>query len=166
MYLWYDVVTKSCLNFCDPMKYSPPGSSLHGISQAKILEWIAISISRVSSPPRNWTWVFCIAGRLFTNWVTWEEGLWCSQKQFLSHVLFFLPFLIILTTNIKCQTIIDSKLILELITKSTQLRKEYAQFSSTISFPTESLSCISLTGAQVVSLSSFVIQRIICRFSY
>ena len=166
MYLWYDLVTKSCPNLCDPMNYSPPGSSPHGISQARISEWVAISISRGSSPPRDWTWVFCIAGGLFTKWVTWEESRWCSQKQFLSHVLFFLPFLIILTTNIKCQTTTDWKLILELITESTQLRKEYAQVSSTTSFPTESLYYISLTGAQVVSLSSFVIQIITCRFSY
>ena len=145
MYLWYDLVTKSFLNLCHPMDYSPPGSSLHGISQAKILEWVAIYICRGSSPPRDWTWVFCIAGRFFTTWVIWEEGLWCSQKQFLSHVLFFLPFLIILT-NIKCQTTTNWKLILELITKSTQLRKEYAQVSSTTSFPTESLIIFLLLG--------------------
>ena len=44
-------VTKSCLTLCDPMVYSPPGSSLHGISQARKLECIAISSSRRSSQP-------------------------------------------------------------------------------------------------------------------
>ena len=36
------LVTKSCLTFCDPMDYSPPGSSVHGVSQARILEWVGI----------------------------------------------------------------------------------------------------------------------------
>ena len=50
---------------CDPMDCSPPGSSVHGISQARILEWVAISFSRGSSPPRDQTQVSCIAGRVF-----------------------------------------------------------------------------------------------------
>ena len=52
------------------MDCSPPGSSVHGISQARILEWAVISFSRGSSLPRDWTWVscaFCIAGRFFTT---------------------------------------------------------------------------------------------------
>ena len=53
--------------FCDPMEYSPPGSSVHGISQARILEWLAISSSRGSSRPRDQTWVSCTAGRFFTS---------------------------------------------------------------------------------------------------
>ena len=43
-------VAKSCLTFYDPMDYSPPGSSVHGILQARVLEWVAISSSRGSSP--------------------------------------------------------------------------------------------------------------------
>ena len=46
---------------CDPMNYSPAGSSVHGISQARILQWVAISISRVYSWPRDQAWVSCIA---------------------------------------------------------------------------------------------------------
>ena len=49
------LVTKLCPTLCDPMDCSPPVSSLHGISQARKLEWIAISFSRGSSQPRNWT---------------------------------------------------------------------------------------------------------------
>ena len=49
------LVTKSCLTFCDPMDYNPPGSSVHEISQARILEWVAISFSRGSSQPRDQT---------------------------------------------------------------------------------------------------------------
>ena len=51
---------------------SLPGSSVHGIPQARILEWASISFSRGSSQPRNQTQVSCTAGRLFTNWATRE----------------------------------------------------------------------------------------------
>ena len=52
------------------MDYSPPDSSVHGIFQARILEWVAISFSRRSPPPRDQAWISCIAGRFFTNWAT------------------------------------------------------------------------------------------------
>ena len=55
------VVTKSCLTLGNPMDCSPPGSSIHGIFQARILEWIAISFSRGFSWLKNWTPVSCIA---------------------------------------------------------------------------------------------------------
>ena len=58
-------VTQSCPTLCDPMDYSPPGSSVHGILQVRILEWVAISFSRGSSQPRDRTRVSCIAGRRF-----------------------------------------------------------------------------------------------------
>ena len=45
------LVSQSCLTLCDPMDYSPPGFSVHGISQARILEWVAISFSRRPYPP-------------------------------------------------------------------------------------------------------------------
>ena len=57
------------------MDCSLPGSSVHGIFQARILEWVSISFSRRSSQPRDWTWVFCIAGRHFTIWATREAPL-------------------------------------------------------------------------------------------
>ena len=57
---------------CNRMDYSTPGSSIHGILQARILERVAISFSRGSSQTRDWTWVSCISGRLFTIWVTRE----------------------------------------------------------------------------------------------
>ena len=50
---------------CDPMDCSPPGSSIHGIFQARVLEWVAISFSRGSSPPRDRTRVSCIASWCF-----------------------------------------------------------------------------------------------------
>ena len=57
---------QSCPTLCDSRDCSPPGSSVHGISQARILGWVAISFSRGSSWPRDWTWVSYMAGRLFT----------------------------------------------------------------------------------------------------
>ena len=60
-------VTK-CPSLDTPMDCSPSGSSVYEISQARILEWIAISFSRGSSWPRNWTQVSCIVGRFFTDW--------------------------------------------------------------------------------------------------
>ena len=65
-------VSQSCQTLCDPVDCSPPGSSIHGILQARILEWVAISSSRGSSRPRDWTWVSFIAGRFFTIWATRE----------------------------------------------------------------------------------------------
>ena len=50
-------VYKSCLTLCDPMDHSPPGSSVHGILQARIPEWVAMPSSRGSSWPRDWTHV-------------------------------------------------------------------------------------------------------------
>ena len=50
--------------------YNPPGSSVLGILQARILEWVAIPFSRRSSRTRNRTWVFCIVGRFLTVWTT------------------------------------------------------------------------------------------------
>ena len=73
-------VAQSCLTLCDPMDRSLPVSSLHGIPLARVLEWAAISFSRGSSQPRDWTWVSCTAGGFFTTWATreaWVE-LWVA----------------------------------------------------------------------------------------
>ena len=69
------LVTQSCTTLCDPMDCSPPGSSVHGIFQARILECVAIPFSRGSSWPRDWTQVSCIAGRFFTFWGTREAPM-------------------------------------------------------------------------------------------
>ena len=66
------LVAQSCPTLCNPMDCSLPRSSLHGISQARILEWVAISFSRLSSQPRDRSWVSCIAGRFFNIWATRE----------------------------------------------------------------------------------------------
>ena len=56
----------SCPTICDPMDYSPPGFSAHGILRARLLEWVAMSSSRGSSQPRDRTQVSHIGGRFFT----------------------------------------------------------------------------------------------------
>ena len=65
-------VAQLCLTLCDPVDCSPPGSSVHGILQARIVERVAISFSRGSSWPRDRTQVSRIAGRCFNLWATRE----------------------------------------------------------------------------------------------
>ena len=66
----FKVKVKSCSTLCDSMDCSPPGSSIHGIFQARVLEWAAISFSRGSSQTRDWAQASCTAG--FTVWATRE----------------------------------------------------------------------------------------------
>ena len=61
------LVTQSCPTLCDPMDYRPPGSSVHGILQARILEWVAVSFSSGSYLQ---TQVSCMTGRFLTIWAT------------------------------------------------------------------------------------------------
>ena len=60
-------VAQSCPTLCDPMDCSLPGFSVHGVFQARVLEWVAIAFSRGSSQPRDQTGVSCIAGGFFTS---------------------------------------------------------------------------------------------------
>ena len=73
---------------------SPPGSSVHGILQARVLEWVTMPSSRRSSPLRDWTqvsYVSCIAGGFFTFWAIWEDPsyfvVWLKLKISYSYVL-------------------------------------------------------------------------------
>ena len=68
------LVAQSCLTLCKPMNGSPPGSSVHGILQARILGWVAISFSRGSSWLRDQTQVSCITGGCFCVWATMQDG--------------------------------------------------------------------------------------------
>ena len=68
-------VTQSCPILCDPMDCSPPGSSVHGIFQARTLEWVAISYSRGYSQLRDRTCVSCVSyidRQILYHWATWE----------------------------------------------------------------------------------------------
>ena len=59
--------TQLCLTICNPKEYT-----VHGILQARVLEWVAFPFSRGSSQPRDWTGVSSIAGRSFISWTSWE----------------------------------------------------------------------------------------------
>ena len=65
-------VTQLCPTLCDPMNCSLPSTSVYGIIQARILEWVAIPFSRGSSQARDRTQVSHIAGRFLTIWATRE----------------------------------------------------------------------------------------------
>ena len=80
LYSLCSLVTQSCPTLCDPMDCRLPGSSFHGILQARVLEWVAISFSRGYSQPRDWTQVSHIAGRGFTLWATKEAYLHTRQS--------------------------------------------------------------------------------------
>ena len=62
------LVAQSSLTLCDPMDCNLPGSTVHGILQARTLEWVAIPFSRGSSQPRDQTWVSCTPGRFSGAW--------------------------------------------------------------------------------------------------
>ena len=66
---WY-LVTKLCLNLCNPKDCSPPSSSVHGILQARILEWITIFCSRGSYWPQAQTCISCIGRQILYHWAT------------------------------------------------------------------------------------------------
>ena len=70
--LWSEVA-QLCPTLCDPMDCILPDFSVHGIFQARVLEWVAISFSMGSSWLRDWTQVSCIAGKRFTLWPTRES---------------------------------------------------------------------------------------------
>ena len=69
------LVIQLCPTLCNPIDCSPPGSSVHGIFQARILEWVVMPFSRVSSWPRGQTQVSCIVRRFFTIWATREAQI-------------------------------------------------------------------------------------------
>ena len=66
------VSAQSCRILCNPISCGPPGSPVHGILQARILEWVAISSSRGSSQPRDQTHIACIGRRILSHCTTWE----------------------------------------------------------------------------------------------
>ena len=72
LYICVFVCAQSCLTLCDPMDCSPPGSSAHGIFQARILEWVAIFFFRGSSQPRNQTCISWSSRQILYHWATWE----------------------------------------------------------------------------------------------
>ena len=92
------LVTQSCPTLFNPMDYSPLGSSVHRIFQARIREWVAISFSRGSSWSRDQTWVSYLASSCFTVWAT-REATWgiflfvCFVFCKNSYISWLLPYL-------------------------------------------------------------------------
>ena len=87
------VCAQSCLTLCDPVDCNPSGSSAHGISQAGILEWGAISSSRGSSQPRHWTQVYCVScnGRqILYQYMTIGKPMALTIRTFVSKVMLLL----------------------------------------------------------------------------
>ena len=82
--VWKCQSLQLCLTLWDPLDYSPPGSSVHGILQARILEWVAMPFSRGSSWPRDQTQVSCIAGRFLIIGTTREAHIY-------TYMLIWLP---------------------------------------------------------------------------
>ena len=94
----WKLVAQLYQTLCNPVAYSPSGSSAHGILQARILEWVAISFSGGSAWPRDWTQVSCTAGRLYslshqgnpecaayrcTVPTNWKQALWRQWSMFI-----------------------------------------------------------------------------------
>ena len=71
--LYSEVKSLNHVRLCDPVDCSLPGSSIHGIFQSGVLEWVAISFFRGSSQPRDWAQVSLIVGRCFSIWATRED---------------------------------------------------------------------------------------------
>ena len=84
------LVAQSCPTLCDPMDCSPPGSSVHGVLQARILGWVAIPVSKGSSPLGHRVWVSCIAGIFFTLWAARETDRHVGSKYLFLYAMF--PF--------------------------------------------------------------------------
>ena len=78
------VCAQSCLILCNPTDYTQPSSSVHGISQARTLEWVAISSSRGSSQPKDQTHIscsFCIGRQILYHWAIWDPlRMWTMYR--------------------------------------------------------------------------------------
>ena len=81
IHFWFCCLfAKTCMTLCNPMNYSMPGSSVHGIFQARILEWVAISLSRGSSLPRDGIHIFCLGRWILYHWAMREAFIFSSVQ--------------------------------------------------------------------------------------
>ena len=114
-------VAQSCPTLCDPVNCSSPGSSVHGILQARILEWVAISFSRESSWPRDRTQVSRIAGRRFNLWATREALCACFFINACDKIISFAYFnLYTVHVNFKQLSVLNNMTIILLAEYSLQ----------------------------------------------
>ena len=99
IYTWHP---QSCPTLCHPMDCSLPGSSVHGISQARILECVAISSSRDRTWPRDWTHIYCIsciAGGFFTLEPAGKLKYYTSLSIYLYNIISLYIYINIYVTN-------------------------------------------------------------------
>ena len=94
------------------MDCSSPGSSVHGILQARILEWVTISFSKGSSQPRDQTLVPCITGRFFTGWATREattnfQKEWMVFSLYLNSIFLVSQLMLLTTVCLYYNTLLD-----------------------------------------------------------
>ena len=81
IHFWFCCLfAKTCMTLCNPMNYSMPGSSVHGFFQARILEWVAISLSRGSSLPRDGIHIFCLGRWILYHWAMREAFIFSSVQ--------------------------------------------------------------------------------------
>ena len=90
-----------CPSLCDPSDWSPPGSFVHGISQARVLEWVAISYSRGCRDQTCISCVFCFGRRIVYRWATWEAP-WYMMLSTFSYAYLYLCIYIIYICHLKC----------------------------------------------------------------
>ena len=93
-------VTQSCLTLCDLLDCNPPGSSVHGILQARILEWVVIPFTMGSSQSRDQIQVSCIAGRFFYH-LSHQESL-----DLILEVFYFIYSTNIYQAHFTCQVLL------------------------------------------------------------
>ena len=84
------LVTQSCPTLCDPMDCSPPGSSVHGILQARIPQWVSISFSEGSSHPRDRSHISCVS--CIGRWILYHCTTWLHFYSPQAFPLLFLLF--------------------------------------------------------------------------
>ena len=86
---WVSEIVQLCLTLCDPMDCSLPGFSIHGIFQARVLEWVAISFSRVSSQPRDQIQVSHIVSKTLYC-LSHQGSTWKLRNKGKTYILFFM----------------------------------------------------------------------------
>ena len=133
------------------MDYSPPGSSVHGILQARIPEWVAMPFSRGSSQLRNQTWVLHTASRFFTIWATWEALCLCIWFVYNIRVMWILAWNPLPSCSLTstCNILPRTKF-LGRQKRSMTLKSESVEWAFFLSFPTWWKQCrIQASWAQV-----------------
>ena len=104
-------VTQLCPTLCAPMDcvaHQTP-LSVHGIFQARMLEWVAISFSRGSSRPRGQTYISCIGRQVLYHWATWEAASFCSTQisnQYAAHFNALFISIILQLKNVKMENFV------------------------------------------------------------